>query len=49
MIFGFENFQNSAHPGYGNLKPAMLLVGDDASAKLDRNRLACRWIFSKRV
>ena len=32
-IYGFENFQNSAYPNYGALKPAMLLVGDDPSAK----------------
>lgn len=32
-IYGFENFQNSAYPGYGNLKPVMLIVGDDANAK----------------
>jgi len=32
-IYGFENFQNSSYPGYGNLKPAMLIAGDDAAAK----------------
>jgi 8-hydroxy-5-deazaflavin:NADPH oxidoreductase len=32
-IYGFENFQNSNYPGYGNLKPAMLIAGDDAGAK----------------
>lgn len=32
-IYGFENFQNSAYPGYGNLKPVMLIAGDDAAAK----------------
>lgn len=32
-IYGFENFQNTSYPGYGDLKPAMLMVGDDASAK----------------
>lgn len=32
-IYGFENLQNNAYPGYGNLKPAMLIAGDDAAAK----------------
>ena len=32
-IYGFENFQNSSYPGYGKLKPAMLIVGDDAGSK----------------
>ena len=32
-IYGFENFQDSAYPGYGNLKPAMLIAGDDEAAK----------------
>jgi len=31
-IYGFENFENSAYPGYG-VKPAMLFCGDDAAAK----------------
>ena len=31
-IYGFENFENSAYPGYG-VKPAMLFCGDDAGAK----------------
>ena len=31
-IYGFENFENSAYPGY-TVKPAMLFCGDDASAK----------------
>jgi predicted dinucleotide-binding enzyme len=31
-IYGFENFENSAYPGY-NVKPAMLFCGDDAAAK----------------
>ncbi len=38
-IYGFENFQNSAYPGYGNLKPAMLIAGDDASAKATVGKL----------
>lgn len=32
-IYGFENFEDNAYPGYGDLKPAMLIAGDDASAK----------------
>jgi predicted dinucleotide-binding enzyme len=32
-IYGFENFQNSRYPGYGSLRPAMLIAGDDAPAK----------------
>lgn len=31
-IYGFENFENSAYPGYG-VKPAMLFCGNDAAAK----------------
>lgn len=31
-IYGFENFENNAYPGYG-VKPAMLFCGDDADAK----------------
>ena len=31
-IYGFENFENSAYPGY-NVKPAMMFCGDDAEAK----------------
>ena len=38
-IYGFENFQNSSYPGYGSLKPAMLLAGDDAPAKATAGRL----------
>jgi len=38
-IYGFENFQNSAYPGYGDLKPAMLIAGDDAPAKATVGRL----------
>jgi predicted dinucleotide-binding enzyme len=29
-IYGFENFENSTYPGYGNLKPVMLIAGNDA-------------------
>jgi predicted dinucleotide-binding enzyme len=31
-IYGVENFENSAYPGYG-IKPAMLFCGNDAPAK----------------
>lgn len=31
-IYGFENFENSAYPGY-NVKPAMLYCGSDAQGK----------------
>ena len=32
-IYGFENFEDNAYPGYGDLKPAMLIAGDDPTAK----------------
>jgi 8-hydroxy-5-deazaflavin:NADPH oxidoreductase len=32
-IYGYENFEDSHYPGYGNLKPAMLIVGDNTNAK----------------
>lgn len=32
-IYGFENFENSSYPGYGDLRPAMLMAGNDSSAK----------------
>lgn len=32
-IYGYENFIDSGYPGYGALKPAMLIAGDDAEAK----------------
>jgi predicted dinucleotide-binding enzyme len=32
-IYGFENFENTRYPGYGALRPAMLIAGDDAEAK----------------
>jgi hypothetical protein len=32
-IYGFENFLDSSYPGYGDVRPAMLLAGDDAAAK----------------
>jgi len=31
-VYGFENFENSAYPGYG-VKPAMFFCGNDAAAK----------------
>jgi 8-hydroxy-5-deazaflavin:NADPH oxidoreductase len=32
-LYGFENFQDSAYPGYDKLKPAMLIAGNDPEAK----------------
>lgn len=32
-IYGFENFENSVYPGYGDLKPAMFIAGNDTLAK----------------
>jgi 8-hydroxy-5-deazaflavin:NADPH oxidoreductase len=32
-IYGFENFENNTYPGYGDLKPAMLIAGNDTTAK----------------
>jgi predicted dinucleotide-binding enzyme len=32
-IYGYENFEDSHYPGYGDLKPAMLIAGNDATAK----------------
>jgi 8-hydroxy-5-deazaflavin:NADPH oxidoreductase len=32
-IYGFENFENTDYPGYGDLKPAMLIAGNHADAK----------------
>jgi 8-hydroxy-5-deazaflavin:NADPH oxidoreductase len=32
-IYGYENFEDSQYPGYGALKPAMLIAGDDSAAK----------------
>jgi len=31
-VYGFENFENSAYPGYG-VRPAMFFCGNDAAAK----------------
>jgi len=32
-VYGYENFEDSAYPGYGDLKPAMLIAGNDPDAK----------------
>jgi 8-hydroxy-5-deazaflavin:NADPH oxidoreductase len=32
-IYGYENFEDSHYPGYGDLKPAMLIAGNDPTAK----------------
>lgn len=32
-IYGFENFENTVYPDYGNLKPAMLIAGNHPEAK----------------
>jgi 8-hydroxy-5-deazaflavin:NADPH oxidoreductase len=32
-IYGYENFENNHYPGYGDLKPAMLIAGNDRTAK----------------
>lgn len=32
-IYGVENLGDNAYPGYGDLKPAMLIAGDDPAAK----------------
>lgn len=32
-IYGYENFENSHYPGYGDLRPAMLIAGNDPAAK----------------
>lgn len=32
-IYGFENFEDNTYPGYGDLKPAMLIAGNDPIAK----------------
>jgi 8-hydroxy-5-deazaflavin:NADPH oxidoreductase len=33
-IYGYENFENNQYPGYGDLKPAMLIAGNHSDAKL---------------
>jgi 8-hydroxy-5-deazaflavin:NADPH oxidoreductase len=37
-IYGYENFQNPSYPGY-DVKPAMLIAGDDGKAKATVARL----------
>lgn len=32
-IYGYENFEDSTYLGYGDLKPAMLIAGNDLAAK----------------
>jgi 8-hydroxy-5-deazaflavin:NADPH oxidoreductase len=32
-IYGYENFETNHYPGYGDLKPAMLIAGNDLTAK----------------
>ena len=32
-IYGFENLENNAYPGYDELKPVMMLAGNDPKAK----------------
>jgi 8-hydroxy-5-deazaflavin:NADPH oxidoreductase len=39
-IYGFENFQSSSYPRYGQLKPAMLIAGDDPAAKQTVGKIA---------
>jgi len=41
-IYGFENFEDSHYPGYGDLKPAMLLAGNDKAAKEMVAELCCQ-------
>jgi predicted dinucleotide-binding enzyme len=38
-IYGFENFIDSSYPGYGDIKPAMLIAGDHPGAKTAVTRL----------
>jgi predicted dinucleotide-binding enzyme len=32
-VYGYENFIDSDYPGYGELRPAMFIAGNDAKAK----------------
>jgi 8-hydroxy-5-deazaflavin:NADPH oxidoreductase len=32
-VYGYENFEDNHYPGYGDLRPAMFIAGDDAAAK----------------
>ncbi len=38
-IYGFENFEDSSYPGYGDVKPAMLIAGNDSTAKATVSQL----------
>lgn len=38
-IYGYENFIDTAYPGHGDVKPAMLIAGDDPEAKETVGRL----------
>ncbi|NJM67914.1 MAG: NADPH-dependent F420 reductase [Acaryochloris sp. RU_4_1] len=42
-IYGFENFENNTYPKYGDLKPAMLIAGDDVIAKQVVSELCQSW------
>jgi hypothetical protein len=44
-IYGFENLADSAYPGYGNLRPVMLIAGNDAGAKTTVGGLAAELGF----
>jgi 8-hydroxy-5-deazaflavin:NADPH oxidoreductase len=33
-IYGYENFENNHYPGYGDLKPAMLIAGNNSDSKV---------------
>jgi 8-hydroxy-5-deazaflavin:NADPH oxidoreductase len=32
-IYGYENFEDNNYPGYGDIKPVMLIAGNDPAAK----------------
>ncbi len=32
-VYGFENFEDTAYPGYGSLRPVLPLAGDSDAAK----------------
>ncbi|MFN7932528.1 MAG: NADPH-dependent F420 reductase [Bryobacteraceae bacterium] len=40
-IYGYENFENSAYPGY-NVKPVMMLCGNNSAAKQTVSQLAAQ-------
>lgn len=41
-VYGYENFLDNNYSGYGDLKPAMLLAGNDADAKVAVMELCTR-------